>query len=223
MTYQTSNYRKQGGDTWVVDGQMQFGSTASAAILHGAGTSAAPDETSTANLNFMGYWTKTTATSGDSRGLYLRHYLGGVTGGAGYGDAVRAFCTVTGTGYAYASGIHATMQINASATVTGSGAGVRATLAAAADTRTLGGKLAAAQIDSDVAAGNTLPTVHGFLRFVDNGAVRLSNLAVIPVASNGTVFATHTTQVMSHSIRIVDEAGTPYYIMVASVLGDRGA
>ena len=223
MTYNTQNYQEQGGERWVVDGQLQFGATASAALLHGAGTAAAPETTATANLNFQGYWTQTTATSGDSRGLYLRHYLGGVTAGAGYGDGIRAFCTVTGTGYAYASGIHATMQINAAATVTGSGAAVRATLAAAAETRTLAGKLAAAQIDSDIAAGNTMPTVHGFLRFVDNGAVRVGNLAVIPVAANGTVFATHTTQVMSHSIRIVDEAGTPYFIMCASVLGDRGA
>jgi hypothetical protein len=221
MTYNTQNYQEQGGERWVVDGQLQFGATTSAAILHGAGTSAAPETTATANLNFQGYWTQTTATSGDSRGLYLRHYLGGVTGGAGYGDAVRAFCTVTGTGYAYASGIHATMQINAAATVTGSGAAVRATLAAAAETRTLAGKLAAAQIDSDVAAGNTLPTVHGFLRFVDNGAVRVSNLAVIPAASNGTIFATHTTQVMTHSIRIVNEAGVAYYIMCTDGAGNR--
>ncbi len=222
MTYNTTNYQEQGGSRWVVDGTIQFGATESAALLHGGGTSAAPEETSTANLNFLGYWTKTTATSGDSRGLYLRHYLSGVTGGAGYGDAIRAYCTVTGTGYGFASGIHATMQINAAATVTGSGAGLRATLAAAAETRTLAGKLSAAQIDSDVAAGNTLPTVHGFIRFVDNGAVRLSNLAVIPTASNGTVFATHTTESMSHSIRIVDEAGTAYYIMCASDATHRG-
>lgn len=221
MSYQTSNYRAQGGALWVVDGQLQIGATASAALLMGAGTAAAPEETSSADKNFLGFWTKSTAASGDSRGLYLRHYLGGVTGGAGYGDGIRAFTTVTGTGYAYASGVHATMQINAAATVTGSGAGLRATLAAAAESRTLAGKLAAAQIDSDVATGNTLPTVHGFLRFVDNGAVRLSNLAVIPVAANGTLFAAHTTQAMSHSIRIVDEAGTAYYIMCASAATNR--
>lgn len=218
----TVNYQEQGGEKWVVGGQLQFGDTASAALLHGAGTAAAPEETSEADKNFLGYWTKSTAASGDSRGLYLRHYLGGVTAGAGYGDAVRAFATVTGTGYAYASGLHATMQINAGATVTGSGAGARATLAAAAESRTLAGKLAALQVDSDIGTGNTLPTVHGFVRFVDNGDVRLSNLAVIPAPSNGTVFATHTDQAMTHSIRVISEAGVVYYLMATTTATGRG-
>jgi hypothetical protein len=166
-------------------------------------------------------YTKTTAVSGDSRGLYWRHYAGGTIASSGYADAIRAFMTVTGTNYTYASGLHATMQINAAATVAGSGAGVRATLAAAAESRTLGGKLAALQVDSDVATGNTMPTVHGFMRFIDNGAVRVSNLAVIPAASNGTIFAAHVTQGMTHSIKIVDENGTPYYIMCTNAATNR--
>lgn len=222
MTYNTSNYQAQGGDLWVVDGTMQFGATESAALLHGGGTAASPETTATADKNFLGYWTQSTATSGDSRGMYLRHYLGGTIASTGYGDSIRAFTTVTGTGYSYASGLHATMQINASATVTGSGAGVRATLAAAAQSRTLVGKLAALQVDSDVAAGNTMPTVHGFIRFIDNGAVRVSNLAVIPAPSNGTIFATHTDQAMTHSIRVVDENGTVYYVMATTTATGRG-
>jgi hypothetical protein len=194
------------------------GANTPTALLHGAGSASFPVTTGTADKNFLGYFLKTTAASGDGRGLYMRLYLGGT---GGYGDAVRAFNTVTGTGYSYASGLHGTMQINAGATVTGSGSGVRATLAAAAESRTLVGKLAAAHICSDVATGNTLPTVHGFMRFTDDGAVRLSNLAVIPVAADGTLLATHTVQAMTHSIRIIDEGGTPYYIMCASAATNR--
>lgn len=190
-------------------------------LINGGGSSASPLTTSVADKNFMSYWTQSTATSGDSRGLYWRHYLGGTIAATGYGDGIRAFTTVTGTGYSYASGLHATMQINADATVTGSGSGLRATLAAAEDTRTLVGALSAAHICSDIATGNTLPTVHGFLRFTDDGAVRISNLAVIPVPANGTIFAAHVTQGMTHSIRIIAENGTPYYIMCASAATNR--
>ena len=61
----------------------------SVALLHGAGTSSAPATTSSANKNFMGYWVKSTATSGDARALYVRLYFGG----AGSGEAVRAYAT----------------------------------------------------------------------------------------------------------------------------------
>lgn len=208
---------------WVSSsGVLQFGSVATTALRLGGGTSASPLTTSVADKNFLQFYTQCTATSGDSRAMYIRHYAAGTIASTGYADAVRAFMTVTGTGYSFASGLHATMQINAAATVTGSAAGLRATLAAAADTRTLGGKLCALDLCSDIATGNTMPTVHGFMRCVDEGAVRLSNFAIIPAASNGTIFATHTTQAMSHSIKIVDENGTPYYIMCASAATNRG-
>jgi hypothetical protein len=212
-----ANYLKWNAAT----GALQLGATATAALAFGGGTSASPLTTATADKNFLAMYTQSTAVSGDSRLAYFRHYAAGVIATTGYADAVRAFMTVTGTGYSYASGLHATMQINAAATVTGSGAGVRATLAAAAATRTLAGKLAAIQIDSDIGANNTLPTVHGFMRFIDNGTVRMSNLAVVPVAANGTIFAAHITQGLTHSIKIVDENGTPYYIMCTNAATNR--
>lgn len=214
-------YWDSANDKLVNTGVNQLGATASAALAIGGGTAASPMTTATADKNFGGMWTQTTATSGDSRGLYWRHYAGGTIAATGFADAIRAFMTVTGTNYSSATGIHATMQINASATVTGEGEGVRATLAAAADTRTLAGKLAAIKIESDIATGNTMPTVHGFMRFVDAGAVRMSNLAVIPAASNGTIFAAHTTQTMTHSIRIINESGTAFYIMCCDAATNR--
>jgi len=197
------------------------GSAFPTGLINGGGSASSPLSTSIADKNFMAYWTQSTATSGDSRGLYWRHYLGGAISTTGYGDCIRAFATVTGTGYSYASGVHGTMQINAGGTVTGSGSGIRATLAAAAESRTLVGALSALHLCSDVATGNTLPTVHGFLRCTDDGTVRLGNFAVIPNVANGTIFAAHITQAMTHSIKIISENGTTYYIMCTDAATNR--
>lgn len=212
------------GDLWVDKANRHlkvYDSAWPTGLLQGRGTASAPASTATADKNFFAYWTQSTATSGDSRGIYWRHYLGGTIASTGFGDCARFFTTVTGTGYSYASGVHGTMQINAGATVTGSGSGIRATLAAAAATRTLVGALSSLHLCSDVATGNTLPSVHGFLRCTDDGAVRFGNLMVIPNASNGTIFAAHTTQTMTHSIKIISEDGTAYYVMCTNAATNR--
>ena len=186
------------------------------------GTESSEVSTATADRKFLSMYVKSTAATGDARGIYARLNLAG-TATAGYGDAIRALGYVTGTGYGYASGMHSTLRIGTSATVTGSGAGLRATLEADAQTRTLSGALAALQVDSYIGANNTMPTIHGFIRFSDVGTTLLNNLMVLPsTASNSTVFATHTTQTMTHSIRIIDSAGTPYFIMCTNAATNRG-
>jgi len=178
------------------------------------GSSSSEITESEANVKFIALYHKSTASSGDTRSIYARLNLAGTAGGAGYGDAVRAWAKVSGTGYAYACGVHATMSVDAGATVTGSGAGLRATLGAAAATRTLAGALASIQADSDVGANNTLPSIHGFIRFTNSGSVSLDNLFVLPsTAANGSIFAAHTTQTMTHSLRVIDSAGTEYFVM----------
>jgi len=200
---------------------LQLGATATAALTIGGGASATKLTTATADKNFGGFYTQSTAVSGDSRGLYWKHHLDGIIAATGFGDCGRFFTSVSGTGYSYASGTHATMQIEVGGTVTGSGSGLRATLSAAAASRTLAGALSSLHVCSDIADGNTMPTVHGFMRFTDDGAVRMSNLAVIPVPANGTLLAAHITQAMTHSIRIIGEDGTPYYIMCTNDATDR--
>lgn len=186
------------------------------------GTSTAPVETATADTSFAKLYTKSSATSGDQRTIYARLELDGTTAGAGYGDCIRSWAKVGGTGYAYACGVHSTMSIDAGATVTGSGAGLRATLGAAGATRTLDGALAAIQADSDIGANNTMPTVHGFIRFTNSGSVSLSNLFVLPSApSNGTIFAAHVTDAMTHSIRVIGPTGTAYYLMATTTVTNR--
>lgn len=191
------------------------------AILFGGGTSADPITTEVADKNFIEYRTETTATSGDSRLMYLRHKK---SGAGGYADCLRTVLDVAcTTGTSYATAIHSTLQFSTTAThvLSGSGAGGRFTLGAGAATRTLTGKLAALQVDSDVATGNTLPTVHGFIRMVDNNSVVLSNAFVFPTIGNGLVVAAHTTDGISHSVRCIDEAGTVFYLMATTTATHR--
>lgn len=209
-----------GASTAVGNGGIDFGNVTGAALLHGGGTSALPLTTATADKNFMGYWVRSNATSGDARGLYVRLYLGG----AGGGEAVRAYATAAASGVATGAtinGLHASLSINASASVSGNGNAARFTLDAAADTRTLGGTLSAVQLDSNIAAGNTVPAGVAFLHVTDTGAVRIGSLLNMPNVSNGTIFAAHTTQVLTHSIKIVTADGTPYYIMCTDAATNR--
>jgi hypothetical protein len=53
------------------------------------------------------------------------------------------------------------------------------------------------------------------------GAV--SNLLKLPsTASNGTILAVHTTQTMTHSIRVKDSAGNSYFLMATNAATNRG-
>jgi hypothetical protein len=186
------------------------------------GSSSSEIEETEANNKFIAIYHKSSATSGDNRSIYARLNLAGAVTATGYGDCIRAWAKVSGTGYSYACGVHATMSVDAGATVTGSGAGLRATLGAAAASRTLAGALAAIQADSDIGANNTLPSIHGFIRFTNSGSVSLNNLFVLPAAAaNGSIFAAHTTQTMTHSIRIIDSAGTAYYVMCTNAATNR--
>ena len=45
--------------------------------------------------------------------------------------------------------------------------------------------------------------------------------ALRAAAANGTIFAAHTTQVLTHSIRIRNAAGTAFYLMVTDAATNR--
>lgn len=161
-----------------------------------------------------------TASGSDARILYARLHQYG----AGGGEAVRAYAFANNAAAATGgtlNGLHASLSIATSSGISGAGNAIRATLEAAAATRTLGGTLSAIQVDSNIGTGNTMPTNHSFIRFTDTGAVRVSNLFQIPAAANGTVFAAHTTETMTHSIRIINASGTAYYIMVTDAATHR--
>ena len=190
------------------------------ALLHGAGTETYPVTSLNTGGKFLSYYCKTNSTSGDTRTCYFNLEMGGA--GSASGDAVRSRISVSGTAIGYATGLHSTCQIKAGGTVGGSSSGLRATYEAAAATRTLGGAVCALQLDSYVGAGNTMPTINAFIKCSKVGSVDFGNLLALPAAAaNGSMFAAHDTDAMTHSIKIIDSAGTAYYIMCTNGVGNR--
>jgi hypothetical protein len=159
---------------------VQYGTTATAALLEGAGTSSSPYSSgTTADKNFIGYWLKTTALSGTTRGVYLRLYIAG----AGCsGEAARIFTTVNGVagGTGGIHGAHITGSLDATGTCGGLLVGCRATLGVSEATRSLSGTFAALQVDSDIGTGNTMPGTTSFIRVANNNSVAIANLFEIP-------------------------------------------
>lgn len=89
------------------------------------GTSSVPISTSTANTNFSQYYNKTTATSGDARGIYNRLYI--ANAGTG-GESLRTFTTVDNVASGTAHGAHISLNFNTSGTLSGLGVAGRNTL-----------------------------------------------------------------------------------------------
>lgn len=150
------------------NGGVDFGNVTGAALLHGGGTSTYPLVNSTADKNFMGYWVQSSATSGTSRGQYVRLYL---SGGAG-GEAIRGYTTVSNdTPVDTVNGAHLSLSFGASAgNVTGEGQAMRATLHI--PNRTLGGTTAAikAELYADGTTSSSAALSNGaFIRCVAAG------------------------------------------------------
>jgi hypothetical protein len=66
------------------------------------------------------------------------------------------------------------------------------------------------------ALGNAL------LNFTDSEVTAsTARLLVLPDVTNGSIFAAHTTQTMTHSIRFKSATGTDYYIMCTNAATNR--
>jgi hypothetical protein len=113
------------------------------------------------------------------------------------------------------------LVVHSGGTISGAANALRVTLGAAAGVTT-GGTVAALQVDSDLNATATVPATASFIRVTDTNTTKVGRLLNIPNPSNGTIFATHTTQTMTHSIRICSANGTAYYIMCTDSATNRG-
>lgn len=200
---------------------MQFGSTESAALTAGGGTASVPISTSVANKNALGFWFQSTATSGDSRGLYLRQYFAG----AGVsGEAARLFATVSNVTAATGgtvNGAHVSLSIaGASGAVSGAGNALRATLGIGASSSP-GGTLAAIQLDSDFDNAGTVPATAACLRVTNSNTKLWAKFLSVPAPTSAGLFAVHTTDAITHSIRCVDSAGTVFYLMATTTSSNR--
>lgn len=105
---------------------LSLGLKSHAGLILGGGISTDPVSTAVASQKMASFYTKSTG-SGDSEGLYWRHYI--ALAGAG-GNAMRAYATVQAVAAANARGIHGSLSFSAYATsyVTGEGRAIKATL-----------------------------------------------------------------------------------------------
>jgi len=97
----------------------------STAVLHGAGVSGTNVVINSANKRFMNYYLENSATSGDNRGMYLRHYL---SGAGSSGEALRLFQTISDVACAGAHGAHISLNFGTTGSVVGLGMASRCTL-----------------------------------------------------------------------------------------------
>lgn len=195
--------------------------TATSGLLMGAGASGAEWDMGTTADNALEFYLATQATTGDSRGMYLRLYF---EGAGGSGEAARIFGTVNNVTAATGgtvNGAHISLSVTgASGAVSGAGNALRATLGLGANT-TAGGTLSAIQVDSDFDTAATVPSTAAAIRVTNSNTKLWANLLNIPDASNGTIFAAHVTQTMTHSIKIISADGTAYYIMCTNAATNR--
>ena len=173
------------------------------------GTSAEPVVQSLAG-NITQLYATASHASGGVRGYYSRVNFTG----AGAGETLRAFSTVAaaqGAGQT-TNGAHISLSVNSGGSISGAGNALRATLGVAAGV-TPGGTLASIQVDSDFPSSVTLPGSAAFLRFTNSNTGTIGNLMNVPAAMVQASAAADGT----HKIKIVDSAGTAYYLMATTV------
>ena len=172
------------------------------------GTSASPLTVTTAT-NVDSAYVTTSAASGDTRLTYERLTFTST----GSGETFRALTQVTGAGAATGgtvNGAHISLSINGSGTISGAGNALRATLGGTSTNP--GGTIAAIQADSNFASGGTW-TNASFIRFTNSGTGTVANLMNVPAA----MLVSQISAASTHTIKIVNSAGTAYYLMATTV------
>lgn len=147
-------------------------------------------------------------TTGDVRLSYNRLTFTST----GSGETIRALTRVTGANAATGgtvNGAHISLSVNAGGSISGAGNGMRVTLGAAAGV-TVGGTVAAIQVDSDVDTTAVLPSNASFIRITNSGSGTISNLFNLPDVMVQAIGGTATTA--TQKIRFVDSAGTAYFL-----------
>ena len=174
------------------------------------GTASDPISVTTAQ-NISSSYVTSSATSGDTRLNYSRLDITST----GSGETLRAFTRVSGASAATGgtvNGAHISLSVNSGGTISGAANALRATLGVASGV-TPGGTLSAIQVDSDIASGVSVPGTTAFLRFTNSNSTTLANLMNVPAAMVGV----NTQGAATNSLKIVDSAGTAYYIMLTTV------
>jgi hypothetical protein len=173
-----------------------------------SGTASSPIVETTAT-NVSESYVTTSAATGDTRLSYQRLAFTST----GSGETYRALTQVTGAGAATGgtvNGAHISLSINGSGTISGAGNALRATLGGTSTNP--GGTIAAIQADSNFASGGTW-TNASFIRFTNSGTGTVANLFNVPAA----MLVSQISAASTHTIKIVNSAGTAYYLMATTV------
>lgn len=189
--------------------------TPTVGLALGGGTNGSPLTTATADKSYGLFYTQDTATTGTSRGLYWKHFLGGT---APSGEAARFYTSVTHAGATDAHGAHISLGYSAAGTCTGESAALRSTLHI--PTGTLGGTNASAytEIWAD-AAGSTASNIQ-FQRYVlggdGTGAALIDAAGVLFSAEGltngaGNIFYVHAPTTLAAGLK-VKVNGTEYVL-----------
>lgn len=171
------------------------------------GTSTVPVAVTSAGV-INGSYATSSATSGDTRLDYKKLTFSST----GSGETLRAFSVVTGSNGATAgtiNGAHISMEVQGG-TISGAGNALRATVGGT--TASPGGTLAAIQADTNWDSGVTLPGSASWIRFTESGSAKTTNLFNVPAS----MVVTKSAAAVAKTIKIVDDAGTPWYIMVSA-------
>lgn len=171
------------------------------------GTAADPITVTTAE-NISSFYGSTSATTGDTRLSYNRLAFTST----GSGETLRAFSVVSGANAATGgtvNGAHISLSVNSGGSISGAANGLRVTLGGAAGV-TMGGTVAALQVDSDLTNTTTIPSNAAFIRVTNSGAGTITNLFNLPDAMVAPIGGTATTA--TQKIRFVDSAGTAYFL-----------
>lgn len=198
--------------------------TAHSGTLLGSGASGATHALGSTADNALEFYLTGTHTTGDMRGMYLRLYFAGA---GGSGEAARIFSTINNVSVATGgtvNGAHISIGTSGgSAAVSGAANALRATFGIAAASTNIGGTCSVIQVDTDFDTAVTVPTNFAFLRLTNTNTKKSNNFLRLPnvAAETGGLFCAHTTQAMTHSIKIVSEDGTAYYIMCTNANTNR--
>lgn len=194
------------------------------ALVLGSGKSGTNHSLGSTAGNALEFYFDATHTTGDMRGQYLRLYF---SGAGGSGEALRAYSTINDVSVATGgtvNGAHISLgTAGASAAVSGQASALRCTFSVAAASTNIGGTCSVLQLDGDLDTAVTIPTGMAFIRVTNLGAKKVNALFRMPTVAAETagLFCAHTTDAMTHSIRIVSEAGTAYYLMATTTVTNR--
>lgn len=190
-------------------------STSVTGLLMACGASSTPATTAVAGAKFFSFYTQTTATSGMTRSLYIRHR---VNGSGMTGEALRAFMSLNGANLSV-SGASLGLFITSSGSITGSCSGASTTLEIPDAACGTGHFYAACSIINMLGASSTMPAnasaIHQFRVYGNaTGAAKVLNAFHFDIADSsgdGEMYETGTSHgEVSATIRININGTTKY-------------